>query len=212
MVRGHQEEEDPMKTRLRLTIFGLVGLMTLFLFARFGLTARLMGAGSSLEQAAQERIGEEPVFFSEWLFGDLCNISAMPLVLESIGGNSETFSAYVDLHSAHEKTKELWEEEKMIKEHLAAKSETLERFCAGKISLIAAAEEFIAADQRYGHGRVEHILAAYAGRTQLEKYCNRVVLEVENSSPLEPKAHRDILTRAQADLRYVHDNASSFAP
>jgi hypothetical protein len=198
-------KEFNMKRHLRLALITLIGLSGIFVVGRDCLGHRLSWPGSDGESIAESILSTEesvePVLFTEWLAGDALPANLLPMLAPKEGVTGETMRAYAELHAARQDADVLTEESKRSLNHLLTKAQTITRLVNREIGLVDAASAWLAEDRKYGHFKTNLINHLYPGSTEIDRYCQRVIKELEMSAESHTKRYRDAHSRALEEVR-----------
>ena len=197
-----------MKRVMRLAILGTLGMAAALFVGRTTLAARLISFSlgnltESQSASFDEGGGSVSVSFTDWLAGDLLSASYVPSWLQTDGATAQTMQAYAELHEARQDHEALVEERKKVIEHLEAKDQAIENLVDGKSHLIDTASVWLELDRSFGHDKVELINQHYPGNTETERYCHRIIRELELSAKHNPTHVKNALARARSELRVL---------
>jgi hypothetical protein len=194
-----------MKKLMRLVLISTVGMVGIFFMSRNALLAHLRGLGcvngSAMGATMPGAESYEPALLAEWLASDVLKVNLLPAALMGTEGpTTETMRAYAQLHDARQDSEALADEQKKLYMHRKTKELLIERLVAREIHLLDAANGWLEQDRAYGQAKTSIINRVYPGRTEIERYCRRVLRELELCARDHPKSHSDALARARAEL------------
>jgi hypothetical protein len=152
----------------------------------------------------------EPVELSEWLASDVTRVSLSPTWKKKEGKTAEIMRAYADLHEARQQSAALNEASKKATKHLETKDLTIRHLAAREIHLIDAAREWQEEDRSYDLCNLEMLRRHYPGNTDIERYCHRIVWELEVLESENPQLYGAALTKAREELRDLKTCGASF--
>jgi hypothetical protein len=203
--------EIGMNKFLRLAVIGIAGLAGVSFYARASLCGYLCSMGlrhvsASEEAVAEANAGYESVLLTEWLAGDVFSSSWLPVWSRSEGKTAETMHAYAELHEARQDSDALLDEHKRSLKHLEAKEHVFQELISRKIRLVEAATSWLDLDRSYGGDKVEHIARIYPGKTMTERYCRRLIWELEITAHQDPGRCGSALDQARKDLRLMTES------
>jgi hypothetical protein len=215
-VRNRRREqlvkEFSVKRLIRLVLISTIGMVGIFFMSRNALLAHLRSFAccneSSLEATELSAEGYEPVLLTEWLAGDVFRVNLLPALTGAQGATGETVQAYTELHEARQDSEALTEEQNRANRHQKAKELFLERMVAGEIHLLDAANGWLEQDRTYGKAKTSIINRVYPGRTEIERYCHRVIRELELCALDHPKSYTAVLAKARVELRALEIQGS----
>ena len=198
-----------MKKLIRLVLIGAIGTIGIFFIGRNSLSARWQFLGLGDESALGSSEDEyQPVFLTEWLAGDVLRTSLAPVLVQTEGTAAETMRAYADLHDARRDSEALVEEHKRADKHQKTKNLAIDRLVAREIRLLDVATTWLEADRAYGHGKTDIINRVYPGNTELDKYCHRVIRELELFADRQPQRYWDAFAGAREEMRVLKAQGS----
>ena len=197
-----------MKRLIRLAIIAVLGVSGTTFYARASLSACLHSMGLGSNGTTDEITGGanstyDSVLFTEWLAGDVFSLSKLPMWSSSEGNTVETMRAYAELHEARQDSDSLIDESKRSAKHLQAKEHVFEQLVAREIHLLEAATSWLELDQKFGHNKQELIARIYPGKTLTERYCRRLIWELELTAKNERARIEPALNRARAEFRLL---------
>ncbi len=183
-----------------------MGITATFIVGRTTLAARLhsfcLGSLPEIQsESADETGGSVSVSFTEWLMGDLLTSTHIPGWLQPDGATTETVQAYAELHEARQDHEALLEARKKMMDHLLAKEQSIKDLVGEKSHLIDVASTWVELDRSFGHDKVELINQHYPGNTEIERYCQRIIRELEMGTKRDPAHFKNTLARARRELR-----------
>jgi hypothetical protein len=192
-----------MKILLRVVVCGSLTMCALFVLLHGPAVQTLLGS-PSLGEGASSRRSEPPtdleaVLFSAWFLDRAVDLDVAPLWASALGVDADNLVAYRDLKRQRERGEELQKDEAPLRESLESKKQILGRLVDGQVELLEAAKQFRSCDQHIDQRRAALIGIQFPGRTELERYCGRVLNEVEFMVECAPKDRA--LARVLAGLR-----------
>lgn len=200
-------KELNMKRLIRLTLITLAGVTGVILLGRDCLSERLTWSGpsrgSETESLLSTEESVEPVLFTEWLAGDVLPANLLPMLAPKEGVTGETVRAYAELHAARQDADALTDETKRTLKHMSVKARSIDRLVKREIRLVDAASAWLTEDRKYGHFKTDFINHTYPGSTEIERYCQRVIRELEMSVHAQSQSYRAARTKAQEELQLL---------
>jgi hypothetical protein len=204
-----EKEKENMKRLIRLAVIGTIGAAVLIFAARNSLsaalhalnltdTSKVHGSGTNSETSY------ESILFTDWLAGDVLCVSTLPVWGNSEGQTADTMRAYAALHDARKDSESLTDAHKRALQHQEAKDEALRRFVDHEIHLTEAANIWHELDRDFGQQKTEIIARLYPGKTDTERYCHRLVRELELSTSHRAERFGPALERARAEVRLLN--------
>jgi len=192
-----------MKRHKRLALVGVIGVTGVLFIGSDSLGEWMgrFGGESVMESILSTEESEEPALFTEWLAGGGVHVNLLPMLAPSEGATGETLRAYADLHAARQDADALKEEGKRLVNHFSTKAGTIERLVKREIQLVDAASAWLAEDRKFGDFKTDFINRIYPGSTEIERYCQRVIRELELTGDRKSQPHGDAIARAQQELR-----------
>ena len=182
-----------MKKLIRLVLISTIGMVGIFFISRNALLAHLHSLGCVDESAMASTMlgaeGYEPALLTEWLASDVLKVNLLPAWMGTEGAATETMQAYTELHDARQDSEALTDEQKKTNKHREAKEVLIERLVAQEIHLLEAANGWLEQDRTFGQAKTSIINRVYTGRTETERYCRRVLRELELCSRDHPKTY-----------------------
>ena len=206
-----------MKKLIRLVLISMIGMAGVFFISRNALLAHLRTFGCCDESAGAATMwgaeSYEPALLTEWLASDVLRVNVLPAALIGTEGpTGEALQAYAELHDARQDSEALTDEHKKAKRHREAKELLIERLVAREIHLLDAANGWLEQDRTYGHGKTSIINRVYPGRTEIERYCRRVLRELELCARDHPKPYSDALVRRKRNSGRSRSKGGSCRP
>ncbi len=203
-----------MKRLIPLFVMGAVGTIGALLSGQDAPAEQT--SGRTGDPSAQETMivpeeSYEPVQLTEWLATDVTRVSLSPVWKQKEGRTAEMMRAYAELHEARRQSTELTDANKRANQHLEAKELTIRHLVGGEIHLVDAAREWIKEDHSYGLLNLEMIKRLYPGDTEIERYCHRIIRELEILDRENPALNRDALARARGELSILKICRSFFS-
>ncbi len=196
-----------MKRLIPLFVMGTAGMVGAFFPGQDTLVEQAPGQGLSDATSHEAMIpteeSDEPVQISEWLASDVTRVSLSPTWKKKEGKTAEIMRAYADLHEARQQSAALNEASKKANKHLETKELTIRHLVAGDIHLLDAAREWQEEDRSYGLCNLEMLRRHYPGNTDIERYCHRIIWELEVLEPDNPQLFRAARTKAREELRVL---------
>ncbi len=197
-----------MKRFIRLAIIGILGLAGVGFYARASLSACLQTMGlrkaSATDQlAAEANANYDSVLFTEWLAGDVLSLTRLPLWSSSDGSTTETMHALADLHEARQDSDALIEEHNREVKHFEAKERVFQQLVERKLNLVEAATGWLELDRSFGRNKVSIVSSIYTGKTLTERYCQRLLRELELTAKQDPHRCGPALERARRELGLI---------
>jgi hypothetical protein len=202
-----------MKKLSRLAIIGTLGMSAAVYAARSSLVSSL-DTGSLQDSVVAENVltngfgSYDSVLFTDWLAGDVLCVNHLPVLSQGEGTTAETMRSYADLHEARQDSEVLQDELKRTVRHLEAKAATINRLVDREIHLVDAATSWRELDRSYGHNKIDLINRHYPGDTETERYCNRILWELELEAKRKPHRFGDTLARARREMRALQSVSS----
>lgn len=191
-----------MKRLTRLILISVIGVAGAFIVRDYlGDGMRGFGGESAMESILSAEESEKPVLFTEWLAGDVLHVNLLPMLAPGEGATGATVRAYADLHAARQDADALVGESKRSLKHLTTKAGTIERLVKREIHLVDAASAWLAEDRKFGHFKTDLINQIYPGSTEIERYCQRVIKELEIVGGIKAGPYPAAIVRAKQELR-----------
>jgi hypothetical protein len=201
-----------MKRLIRLVLISALGMVGIIFVSRNSLLARMRSLECTEASAQRSRVSSAenyaPVLLTEWLASDVLKINALPAWIGTEGVAAETMQAYAELHDARQDSEALIDEQKKAIKHRQNKELLIQRLVAREIHLLDAANGWFELDRSYGKAKASVMSRVYSGHTEIERYCQRVLRELELCSREHPKPYSAALVRAQAEFRQLQFQGS----
>jgi hypothetical protein len=197
-----------MKRLIRLLVIGILAVTGAAVYARNSVAESLLALGFGKSLDADQGVprsdpGYSSILFTDWLAGDVLSLSSLPIWKRSESGTAETMRAYAELHEARQDSEALTEEHRRSVKHFEAKDQVFQQLLDQKIHLVVAARCWFELDNSYDRTKPEIISTIYPGKTPTERYCRRLIRELELTSGREPRRTRAALHRARAELQFL---------
>jgi hypothetical protein len=145
------------------------------------------------------------------LAGGVLPANLLSMVAPKEGVTGETVRAYSELHAARQDADALTEESKRSLKHLTTKAKTIHRLVNRDIRLVDAASAWLTEDRKYGHFKTDLINHTYPGSTEIERYCQRVIRELEMNAQAHSQIYRAAHASALEDLRILQQQGGYYS-
>jgi len=170
-----------------------------------------VGGESISESLSSSEECDEPALFTEWVAGNALHANLVPMLAPKEGVTGQTVQAYADLHAARQDADALTEESKRMLKHLGVKGNSITRLVNREISLVDAASAWLTEDRKYGHVKTDLINHLYSGSTEIERYCQRVIKELEMTALAKTEPYRNAHARALQEVRELKQRGGSYS-